>query len=150
MASLCIRSEIFEHSMYPSQSKFTTKNLTDLFKSLHLLSTFDYKINGSAWIEQSCKYVHGFSVTEAEFYFRTYILLARPIELFNEYRETEEFKGELKIEDLDVDVRCFAIFMATQLSAHRKPDDVGQGDWAQEMKPSKNSISSPRSKVTRS
>lgn len=51
MASLHIRSEIFEHSIYPMQSKFTQKTLIDVFKSLHMLSSFDYKISMDNWIE---------------------------------------------------------------------------------------------------
>lgn len=90
--SLKIRSEVFEHSIYPMQAKITSKNLVDLFKNLHLLSSFDYKISLQNWIESSSKYVN-FTVTEAEMYFKTYQVLLKHVEEKRDW-SMEEAKEE--------------------------------------------------------
>ncbi len=146
MVSIGLRAEIFEHSMYPSQNKFTSSNLMDLFKSLHLLSTFDYKISGSSWIEQACKHVSGFTVTEAEFYFRTYLVLLKNIEASpvtqQQVPQSEELKEVADITEVEVDVRCFGVFIvvATQLVSELRKHGAGHMenvDWPESIKPSK-------------
>lgn len=80
MAQISIRSELFEHCIYPSQTKITTQNILNLFRSLHLLSSFDYKITLDNWIEQSLKHIQSLTLSEAEMYFWTYDILMRNIE----------------------------------------------------------------------
>jgi len=51
MVSLQIRTELFEHGLFPVQSKITPQILIALFKNLHLLSSIDYKIALGLWID---------------------------------------------------------------------------------------------------
>ena len=44
MATLAIRTELFEQGLYPTQTKLTTSVLVNLFTNLNLLSSIDYKI----------------------------------------------------------------------------------------------------------
>jgi hypothetical protein len=125
MASLAIRTELFEHIIYPSQTKLTSSILINLFKSLHLLSSIDYKITLNQWIEQAVKHIPSLVEGEAEVYFKTYKAILAEIEnpssSFDKAGASEKGgKEEEAIEssaadENDVDVRCFALFMAVQL-----------------------------------
>ena len=39
-----IRTELFEHGLYPLKTKLTSQMLINLFKNLHMISSIDYKI----------------------------------------------------------------------------------------------------------
>jgi hypothetical protein len=51
--SLRIRTELFDHGLFPGSAKqLTGSSLQMLFKNLHLVSSIDYKITLEQWIEQ--------------------------------------------------------------------------------------------------
>ena len=102
--------------------------LVTLFKNLHLLSSIDYKITLIDWVEQALKYVPTLTANEAEVYFLTYKTLLDEIEnppagfsakshKGQKAHGLEEGKGEEAkgTSQKQVDVRCFALFMALQL-----------------------------------
>lgn len=92
MARLEIRAELFDHCVYPNQSKITEQSLVTLFKSLHLMSSVTYKISIFQWIEQALKHIPSMSVTEAETYFKTYAILLSHIEFNDSDLDQEEEK----------------------------------------------------------
>jgi len=99
-----IRTELFDHCVYPNQSKITEQSLLSLFKSLHILSSVTYKISIFQWIEQALKHIPSMTVTEAETYFKTYTILLSSIERNDNELEDEELKEEdaSAIENVDV------------------------------------------------
>ena len=89
MASLGIRTELFEQGLYPHhQGKLTTAVLVTLFTNLNLLSSIDYKIKLSQWVDQSVKYVQGLTEQDAKVYFLTYRALLEDIENVMPNKET--------------------------------------------------------------
>jgi hypothetical protein len=96
MATLEIRTELFDHCVYPNKATITEQNLLSLFKSLHILSSVTYKITIFQWLEQALKHIPSMSVTEAETYFHTYTTLLWKIESENADLDEEE---EKRIED---------------------------------------------------
>ena len=81
MASLAIRTELFEQGLYPySQTVLTSGALVNLFTNLNLLSSIDYKIKLSQWIDQAVRYIPGFSESDAKVYFVTYRALLDDVE----------------------------------------------------------------------
>jgi hypothetical protein len=109
MATLAIRTELFEQGLYPHhQGKLTTSVLVTLFTNLNLLSSIDYKIKLSQWVDQSVKYVQGLSELDAKVYFLTYRALLEDV-------ENAVPNKEAPLSDYQVDVRCFALYMAIQM-----------------------------------
>lgn len=51
MATLAIRTELFEQGLFPMQAKFTAPILINLFTNLNLHSSIDYRIKLNQWIE---------------------------------------------------------------------------------------------------
>ena len=50
-ALLSVRTELFEHGLFPMQSKLTSTVLVNTFTNLNLLSSIDYKIKLSNWVD---------------------------------------------------------------------------------------------------
>lgn len=48
---LQIRTELFEHGLFPMQSKLTSNVLVTTFTNLNLLSSIDYKIKLANWVD---------------------------------------------------------------------------------------------------
>ncbi len=65
MATLSLRTELFEQGLFPMQGKLTTTVLVNLFANLNLVSSIDYKIKLKDWIEQSCKFIQGMTENDA-------------------------------------------------------------------------------------
>lgn len=80
MATLAIRTELFEHGLYHMQAKLTASVLINLFTNLNLLSSIDYKIKLNQWKDQAMKHIAGMTEREAEVYFLTYRALLGDIE----------------------------------------------------------------------
>jgi len=160
MATLEIRTELFDHWVYPNQAKITEQSLLTLFKSLNILSSVKYKISIFQWIEQALKHIPTMTVTEAETYFKTYTILLSKIELeHNDLDEDEEKKIEDPSTIENVDVRWFALFMLIQLFTHTAKDytvthnNYTNTAWPGAKGNNQNSpgsaIASPRSKATK-
>ena len=49
---LQLRTELFEHGLFPMQSKLSANVLVNTFTNLNLLSSIDYKIKLVNWVEQ--------------------------------------------------------------------------------------------------
>lgn len=56
-----IKPELFDHLIYPLTIKVDDNNIIQLFRKLHIMSTIDYKITLSDWIDQSTKNLNGFT-----------------------------------------------------------------------------------------
>lgn len=109
MATLAIRTELFEQGLYPhNQNKLTMSVLVNLFTNLNLLSSIDYKIKLSQWIDQAVRHIPGISDADARVYFLTYRALLEDV-------ENTTANKDLSLQDYQVDVRCFALFIAIQL-----------------------------------
>lgn len=81
--SLGIRTELFDHGVFPLQShhgKITSSILIETFTNLNLLSSIDYKIKLQTWIDQAVKYIPGMSQNDAMVYFFTYKNLMQEID----------------------------------------------------------------------
>ena len=65
---LAIRTELFEHGIFPSlqnYGKITSSILVDTFTNLNLLSSIDYKIKLQSWIDQAVKHIPGMTANDA-------------------------------------------------------------------------------------
>ena len=65
---LAIRTELFDHGVYPMYSqhgKITPSILVDTFTNLNLLSSIDYKIKLQNWVDQAVKHIPGMSAADA-------------------------------------------------------------------------------------
>jgi len=102
--ALDIRTELFEHGLYPLQTKLTDQILIALFKNLHMISSIDYKITHKQWSDAVAKNVPSITKQQADVYFLTYRSLLGDIE-----GPPQQVKSPL---DATVDVRCFAIYFA--------------------------------------
>jgi len=49
--SLEIRTELFEHAIFPMTNKLSSQVLITTFTNLNLLSSTDYKIKLNNWVE---------------------------------------------------------------------------------------------------
>jgi len=150
MATLGIRTELFEQGLYPHhQGKLTTSVLVTLFTNLNLLSSIDYKIKLSQWVDQAVKYVQGLTEQDARVYFLTYRALLEDI-------ENPVPNKEASLADYQVDVRCFALFIAIQMySAQSKyameqRNNLAKDTWGfKDQAGSSSQGASPRSKYTK-
>ena len=103
--SLKIRTELFEHAIYPlKQNKLTSQVLVTTFTNLNLLSSIDYKIKMHHWIEQSKRHMPAVTDTDASIFYLTYKALLEEI-------DTQRCNADAPLQDMQVDVRCFAIYI---------------------------------------
>jgi hypothetical protein len=99
------------------QSKLTNLSLVNTFSNLNLLSSLDYKIKLAAWIDQAKRHIPDMTESDAQVYFATYRALLDDID-----NQTSSFaqqqalsfraNKDLPLSDYQVDVRCFAIYIA--------------------------------------
>lgn len=82
--------------------------LVNLFTNLNLLSSIDYKIKLSQWIDQAVRHIPGISDSDARVYFLTYRALLEDV-------ENPVPNKDSPLADYQVDVRCFALYFAIQL-----------------------------------
>jgi hypothetical protein len=61
MATLAVRTELFEQGLFPTQAKLTNQVLITLFTNLNLLSSIDYKIKLAQWTDQAMRNIPGLS-----------------------------------------------------------------------------------------
>ena len=80
MATLAIRTELFEQGLFPMQAKLSATILINLFTSLNLHSSIDYRIKLTQWVEQAVLHIPGMVASEAEVYFITYRALLHAVE----------------------------------------------------------------------
>ena len=152
---LNIRSELFDHGIYPSNIFPSTNTLMSMCKELHTISTIDYKISIKQWIEQATKYFPNLTEDECTSIFITYLALCKNNEL---HLPTISKKIEHKESEKLCDIRCFAIFLGIQVYANSLK---GNTDSRKQMSdtpwPSQShgtpklagNLSSPRSKTTK-
>mmetsp|Transcript_39681 Transcript_39681/g.60795 ORF Transcript_39681/g.60795 Transcript_39681/m.60795 type:complete len:108 (+) Transcript_39681:132-455(+) len=93
--------------------KITSKVLIDTFTNLNLLSSIDYKITLKNWIDQSVKVIPGMTEADATIYYFTYRNLLQDID--PEFDHDQQ--RHLPLNQYQVDVRCFGLFIALQLFA---------------------------------
>ena len=82
---MAIRSELFEHGIFPLQTthgKITSTILIDTFTNLNLLSSIDYKIKLQNWVDQAVKHIHGMTENDAMVYFYTYKTLLQEVDSY--------------------------------------------------------------------
>eukprot|EP00347_Sterkiella_histriomuscorum_P018435 403345520 len=123
MVTLAIRTELFEHGLFPTQGKLTPTVLLNLFTNLNLLSSIDYKIKLHQWVDQATRYWPQCTETDAQVYFLTYRALLEDIENqsssvgggVNQMQQNIASGKDVPINEYQVDVRCFALFIAIQL-----------------------------------
>jgi hypothetical protein len=115
-----------------------------------LLSSIDYKIKLGHWVDQAKKHIPGMSEADAHVYFLTYKALLEEVD-----NPLQKANRDVPLNEYQVDVRCFAIFVALQLFASTAAQEqgsakmLGQDSWG--VKESNQSITaSPRQKVARS
>lgn len=83
--SLAIRSELFEHGIFPLQThhgKISSTILIDTFTNLNLLSSIDYKIKLQNWVDQAVKHIPGMTENDAMVYFYTYKTLLQEVDSY--------------------------------------------------------------------
>lgn len=109
--TIYIKTELFDHLIYPLSVKIDDNNIIQLFRKLHIMSSIDYKISKQEWIEQSTTNLQGFTEKEASILFQTYKTYAGEIE----QKSTQNSRYDSKVNNDTVDVRYFALFFALQL-----------------------------------
>ena len=77
---LQIRTELFEHGLFPMQSKLTSSVLVTTFTNLNYLSSIDYKIKLANWVDQAKRHIPDMSEQDAQIYFLTYKALLEDID----------------------------------------------------------------------
>ena len=77
---LQIRTEIFEHGLFPMANKLSASVLINTFTNLNLLSSIDYKIKLSVWVDQAKRHIPDMTEHEAHIYFLTYKALMQEID----------------------------------------------------------------------
>jgi len=106
--------------LFPMQSKLTNLSLVNTFSNLNLLSSLDYKIKMAAWVDQAKRHIPEMTDSDAQVYFATYRALLDDIDnqttsFTSQQVQTTRTYKQLPLSDFQVDVRCFAIFIALQL-----------------------------------
>ena len=138
------------------QSKLTSNVLVNTFTNLNLLSSIDYKIKLSNWVDQAKRHIPDMIESDAQIYFLTYKALLQDIDSSQSGSITSaptlSSVRDAPLSEYQVDVRCFAIFVALQLfaqtAAEKKSSLLGQDSWG--MKENQNiQGASPRSKVSK-
>lgn len=109
---LSIRSELFDHAIFPViANKMTSNVLVTTFTNLNLLSSIDYKIKMQHWLEQSKRHIPGMTESDATIYFLAYKAMLEEVDAVS-YSGAVTINRDAPLKDLQVDVRCFAIFIA--------------------------------------
>jgi hypothetical protein len=81
---LSIRSELFDHAIFPvTANKFTSNVLVTTFTNLNLLSSIDYKIKMNHWLEQAKRHIPGMTETDATIYFLAYKAMLEEVDAVN-------------------------------------------------------------------
>jgi len=116
---LQIRTEIFDHGIYPlASSHFNITNLTSIIKELHAVSTIEYKITAQQWCEKVAKKMPSLSEKDAEIYFVTFKTLFNDLENsgFATVKSSKTSTSPKDVLDKNTaDIRYFAIYMGMQL-----------------------------------
>ena len=79
-ALLSVRTELFEHGLFPMNTKLTASVLVNTFTNLNLLSSIDYKIKLSNWVDQAKRHIPDMIEPDAHIYFLTYKALLQEID----------------------------------------------------------------------
>ena len=77
---LQLRTELFEHGLFPMQSKLSANVLVNTFTNLDLLSSIDYKIKLVNWVDQAKRHIPDMTEQDANIYFVTYKALLDEID----------------------------------------------------------------------
>jgi hypothetical protein len=147
---LSIRSELFDHAVFPvPTNKITQSVLVTTFTNLNLLSSIDYKIKMNHWLEQSKRHIPGMTENDATIYFLAYKALLEEVDAVS-FSGSTAANRDAPIQDLQVDVRCFAIFIALQLFSQQAAENqtttlLSQDSWGAK-EPSNSIATSPRQK----
>ena len=89
------------------QGKLCNTVLVNTFTNLNLLSSIDYKIKLSHWVDQAKKHIPQMTEADAQVYFLTYKALLEEVD-----NPLQKANKDLKLDDYQVDVRCFAVFVS--------------------------------------
>ena len=109
--------------MYPLlANKLTANVLVTTFTNLNLLSSIDYKIKMQHWIDQSKRHIPGMTEQDATIYFLAYKSMLEEVDAQN-FSGASTVNKDASLSELQVDVRCFAIFIAMQLYSHQARDN---------------------------
>ncbi|CAG9315349.1 unnamed protein product [Blepharisma stoltei] len=95
---LQIRTELFDHGVFPCPQRLNQSSIVNLVKSLYLSASHDGKITISQWAEAAIKQL-SLTLQEAEIYFELFRSLAY----------------ERKPQQPIIDIKPFAIFLILQL-----------------------------------
>ena len=95
-------------------NKITSAVLVTTFTNLNLLSSIDYKIKMQHWLEQSKRHIPGMTETDATIYFLAYKAMLEEVDSVS-YSGSVSVNRDAPLQEFQVDVRCFAIFIAMQL-----------------------------------
>ena len=71
------------------------------------MSSIDYKIKLSQWIDSAMKWIQGITEVDAHCYFLSYRGLLEDVDNVN-----QTVNRDLKLQDYQVDVRCFSLYLA--------------------------------------
>ena len=77
---LSLRTELFEHGLFPMQSKLSANVLVNTFTNLNLLSSIDYKIKCANWVDQAKRHIPDMTESDANIYFITYKALLAEVD----------------------------------------------------------------------
>ena len=75
-----LRTELFEHGLFPMLGKLSANVLINTFTNLNLLSSIDYKIKLANWVDQAKRHIPDMTESDANIYFLTYKALLEEID----------------------------------------------------------------------
>lgn len=70
-----IRSDVFEHAVYPTPTKLTLINLVNLISNLNSIASIDKRVTMDQFKEAMLKHTTNISDKDAEIYFLSYKLI---------------------------------------------------------------------------
>jgi len=96
--------------------------LINTFTNLNLLSSIDYKIKLANWVDQAKRHIPDMTEADANIFFVTYRALLEEIDgpvtsSSQAFKSNQMPNRSSPLQDYQVDVRCFAVFIALQLFA---------------------------------
>ena len=134
--------------------------LINTFTNLNLLSSIDYKIKLVNWVDQAKRHIPDMTEADANIFFVTYRALLEEVDgpvgvsSSQAFRQNQMPSRNTPLSDYQVDVRCFAVFIALQLFAAAEKGGarniLGQDTWGVKESTTNMALgASPRSKVAK-
>lgn len=109
-SGILIRTEVFEHGIFPTPAKLTLHSIVSLFNSLALTSSIDNKVTLEQFKDSVSKYIPSIQARDAEAYFFLYKILTESDMSFLTKINTQQ--------PIDTNIKSTSMQKAKSLSAY--------------------------------